>query len=41
MEKGKDFYSKSVADAIRQACAEFATSQEKLNIEVVMSGGYH
>jgi len=38
MEKAKDFYSKSVADAIRQACAEFATSQEKLDIEVVETG---
>lgn len=38
MEKAKDFYSKSVADAIRQACSEFATSQEKLDIEVVEPG---
>jgi len=38
MEKPKDFYSKDVADAIRQACAEFATSQEHLNIEVVATG---
>lgn len=38
MEKAKDFYSKSVADAIRQACAEFGTSQEKLDIEVVETG---
>jgi spoIIIJ-associated protein len=38
MEKAKDFYSKNVADAIRQACAEFATSQEKLNIEVIETG---
>ncbi|GAB4337508.1 MAG: hypothetical protein Kow0089_08810 [Desulfobulbaceae bacterium] len=38
MEKAKDFYSKTVADAIRQACAEFATSQEKLDIEVVETG---
>ena len=38
MEKAKDFYSKNVADAIRQACAEFATSQEKLDIEVVETG---
>lgn len=38
MEKAKDFYSKNVADAIRQACAAFATSQEKLDIEVVETG---
>lgn len=38
MEKAKDFYSKNVADAIRQACAEFGTSQEKLDIEVVETG---
>jgi spoIIIJ-associated protein len=38
MEKAKDFYSKDVAEAIRQACAEFATSQEHLNIEVVETG---
>ncbi len=38
MEKAKDYYSKNVADAIRQACAEFGTSQEKLDIEVVQTG---
>ena len=38
MKKAKDFYSKDVAEAIRQACAEFATSQEHLNIEVVATG---
>lgn len=38
MEKAKDFYSKNVADAIRQACAEFGISQEKLDIEVVETG---
>jgi len=38
MKKAKDFYSKDVAEAIRQACAEFATSQEYLNIEVVATG---
>lgn len=38
MEKAKDFYSKDVAEAIRQACAEFATSQEYLDIEVVETG---
>jgi len=38
MKKAKDFYSKDVAEAIRQACAEFATSQEYLNIEVVETG---
>ncbi len=38
MKKAKDFYSKNVADAIRQACAEFAISQEYLNIEVVETG---
>ncbi|MHB8809555.1 MAG: Jag family protein [Desulfobulbaceae bacterium] len=36
--KAKDFYSKSVAEAIRQACAEFATSQENLDIEVLETG---
>lgn len=38
MAQAKDFYSKSVAEAIRQACAEFATSQEKLEIEVLETG---
>ena len=38
MSKAKDFYSKSVTEAIRQACADFATSQEKLDIEVVETG---
>lgn len=38
MEKAKDYYSKNVADAIRQACADFGTSQEKLDIEVVETG---
>lgn len=38
MEKAKDYYSKNVADAIRQACAEFAISQEHLDIEVVATG---
>lgn len=38
MEKAKDFYSKNVPDAIRQACAEFGISQEKLNIEVIETG---
>jgi spoIIIJ-associated protein len=37
-KKAKDFYSKSVTEAIRQACAEFGTSQEKLDIEVVETG---
>jgi spoIIIJ-associated protein len=38
MTRAKDFYSKSVAEAIRQACAEFGTSQEKLDIEVLATG---
>jgi spoIIIJ-associated protein len=38
MTKAKDYYSKSVAEAIRQACADFATSQEKLDIEIVETG---
>lgn len=38
MAKAKDFYSKSVPEAIRQACAEFATSQENLEIEVLETG---
>ena len=38
MAKAKDFYSKSVPEAIRQACAEFATSQENLDIEVLETG---
>jgi len=38
MTKAKDFYSNSVPEAIRQACAEFATSQEKLDIEVLETG---
>ena len=38
MTKAKDFYSKSVTEAIRQACADFATSQEKLDIEVLETG---
>jgi len=38
MSKAKDFYSKSVPEAIRQACDEFGTSQEKLDIEVLETG---
>lgn len=38
MAKAKEFYSKNVAEAIRQACAEFATSQENLDIEVLETG---
>lgn len=38
MSKAKDFYSKSVPEAIRQACDDFATSQEKLDIEVLETG---
>jgi len=38
MAKAKDFYSKNVAEAIRQACAEFGTSQENLDIEVLETG---
>lgn len=38
MPQAKDFYSKSVTEAIRQACAEFGTSQEKLDIEILETG---
>jgi spoIIIJ-associated protein len=38
MSNAKDFYSDSVTGAIRQACADFAISQEKLDIEVVETG---
>ncbi|HBI14294.1 MAG TPA: RNA-binding protein [Desulfobulbaceae bacterium] len=38
MAKAKDFYSKNVTEAIRQACAEFSTSQENLDIEVMETG---
>ena len=38
MSNAKDFYSNSVTEAIRQACADFATSQEKLDIEVLETG---
>lgn len=38
MSKAKDFYSNSVPEAIRQACDDFATSQEKLDIEVLETG---
>jgi spoIIIJ-associated protein len=38
MSKAKDYYSKSVPEAIRQACDDFATSQEKLDIEVLETG---
>jgi len=38
MSKAKDYYSKSVPEAIRKACDDFATSQEKLDIEVLETG---
>jgi len=38
MAQMKDFYSKTVAEAIRQACAAFAVSQENLEIEVLETG---
>ncbi|MDW7772263.1 MAG: Jag N-terminal domain-containing protein [Desulfobulbaceae bacterium] len=38
MSKAKDFYSISVPEAIRQACDDFGTSQEKLEIEVLETG---
>lgn len=38
MKNAKDYYSKNVADAIRQACADFGVSQEHLDIEVVETG---
>ncbi len=38
MSQMKDFYSKSVAEAIRQACSEFGTSQENLKIDILETG---
>lgn len=38
MSKAKDFYSKSVPEAIQDACSDFATTQEKLDIEVLETG---
>ena len=38
MAETKNFYSNSVADAIRQACEAFSTTQEKLDIEVLETG---
>ncbi len=38
MVKAKDFYGKSVTQAIQQACTEFSTSQEYLDIEVLETG---
>ena len=38
MGKGKDFYGGTVTDAIADACREFSTSQDKLNIEILETG---
>ena len=38
MVKEKDFYDKSVTQAIQQACSAFSTSQENLEIEVLETG---
>ncbi|NOX80298.1 MAG: RNA-binding protein [Deltaproteobacteria bacterium] len=38
MAKEKDFYDKSVTQAIQQACSAFSTSQENLEIEVLETG---
>lgn len=38
MSKAREFYSQSVAEAIRQACADFSTAQENLAIEVLETG---
>lgn len=38
MVKGKDFYGGTVTDAIAEACQEFSTSQEGLDIEILETG---
>ncbi len=38
MVKEKNFYDKSVTQAIQQACSAFSTSQENLEIEVLETG---
>ena len=38
MGQGKDFYGGTVTDAIAEACQEFSTSQDKLNIEILETG---
>ncbi|MCI5160045.1 MAG: hypothetical protein D3906_16795, partial [Candidatus Electrothrix sp. AUS1_2] len=38
MVTGKDFYGGTVTDAIAEACQEFSTSQEGLNIEILETG---
>lgn len=38
MVKEKDFYDKSVTQAIQQACSAFSTAQENLEIEVLETG---
>jgi len=38
MAKTKDFYGKSVAEALRQACTDLSISQEQLNVEVLETG---
>ncbi|MCI5133862.1 MAG: RNA-binding protein [Candidatus Electrothrix sp. AW2] len=38
MVKGKDFYGSTVTDAIAEACQEFSTSQDALNIDILETG---
>ncbi|MCI5120197.1 MAG: hypothetical protein D3908_03200, partial [Candidatus Electrothrix sp. AUS4] len=38
MVTGKDFYGGTVTDAIADACQEFSTSQEGLDIEILETG---
>ena len=38
MVQGKDFYGGTVTDAIADACQEFSSSQEELNIEILETG---
>ena len=38
MVTGKDFYGGTVTDAIAEACQEFSTSQEGLDIEILETG---
>ncbi|WP_339133144.1 MAG: Jag N-terminal domain-containing protein [Candidatus Electrothrix sp. GW3-4] len=38
MVQGKDFYGGTVTDAIAEACQEFSTSQEGLDIEILETG---
>ncbi|MCW5211538.1 Jag N-terminal domain-containing protein [Desulfobulbus sp. TB] len=38
MVKGKDFYGSTVTDAIAEACQEFSTSQDALDIDILETG---